>query len=124
LIAGLESAGVIVRHEFIPRIEDYYRAADLYVFPVEHGSGAIEFPLSVLEAMACDLPVVTTPFGALPEYFTEGEGLCFVGDGRSVLQATRLVLEQPVRNRERVRSFSWDGVLDSLETALREAMGR
>ena len=41
-------------------IASYYRAADCYVFPVLSGEGAIALPLSVLEAMACNLPVVST----------------------------------------------------------------
>lgn len=118
----LEAAGVIVLHEFIPHIEDYYRAADLYVFPVRHGSGAIEFPLSVLEAMACNLPVASTPFGALPECFPEGEGLCYITPQRGIVQTAQLASSQQVATRERLADFSWDAVLSSLISELEGAM--
>lgn len=34
-------------------------------------------PLSVLEAMACNLPVVTTPFGGLARCFRDTPGLYY-----------------------------------------------
>jgi len=46
-----------------------YRAADAYLFP-SHSEG---LPLTVLEAMAYGLPVVTTAVGSLPEFFEDGE---------------------------------------------------
>lgn len=62
----LQSAGVRVLDQHQERIEEYYRAADAYLFPVSSASDSIELPLSVLEAMACNLPIITTPFGGLP----------------------------------------------------------
>ena len=51
--------------------------SDCYVFPTVHKKACIETPLSVLEAMACNLPIVSTRFGALPTIFNEGSGLFF-----------------------------------------------
>jgi len=74
LVAELQAAGVRVITEFLPHIEDLYRLADLYVFPARPDmpaaeTPAIEIPLSVLEALACNLPVVATCFGGLPALF-------------------------------------------------------
>jgi glycosyltransferase involved in cell wall biosynthesis len=47
-------------------LRPWFRAADLFVHPVQEGSGA---NVKLLEALAFGLPVVTTPFGArgIPE---------------------------------------------------------
>jgi glycosyltransferase involved in cell wall biosynthesis/thymidylate kinase len=74
----LEARGVRVVRRYLPDIERVYRAADVYVFPVEDPLGSIEAPLSVIEALASGLPVVSTPFGALPELFARGRGVSFV----------------------------------------------
>ena len=48
--------------------------SDLYVFPVVNNTEAIDMPLSVLEAMSCSLPVISTRFGGLVDYFEEDTG--------------------------------------------------
>ena len=45
----------------VQNIPEYLQAADLFVFPTENDA----FPSSVIEAMACGLPIVTTPVGAI-----------------------------------------------------------
>ena len=46
------------------------RAADVYLFPTEYGEG---LPISILEAMAMQLPVVTRPVGGIADFFVDGE---------------------------------------------------
>lgn len=59
---------------YVPPISDrhqvagYYQAADVYV----HASHADTFPTSILEAMACGLPVVATAVGGIPEQVDDG----------------------------------------------------
>jgi glycosyltransferase involved in cell wall biosynthesis len=45
----------------IQNIPEYLQAADLFVFPTENDA----FPSSLIEAMSCGLPIVTTPVGAI-----------------------------------------------------------
>ncbi len=57
------------RVQFIPYQEDpktvpcYYQAADIYI----HASRADTFPNSVIEALACGIPVIATAVGGIPE---------------------------------------------------------
>jgi glycosyltransferase involved in cell wall biosynthesis len=74
----LESVKTYVRDRSIPDVffagfvtgsskADAFREADVYLFPT-HSEG---MPLSVLEAMAYGLPVVTRPVGALRDFFVD-----------------------------------------------------
>ena len=53
----------------VPNVPEYLQAADLFAFPTENDA----FPSSVVEAMACALPVVTTPVGAIRTIVTDRE---------------------------------------------------
>ncbi len=53
----------------VPNIADYLSIADLLLLPSETES----FGLAALEAMACEVPVIATHVGGLPEVVREGE---------------------------------------------------
>jgi N-acetyl-alpha-D-glucosaminyl L-malate synthase BshA len=61
-----------------PRIVDYLSVADVLLLPSEQES----FGLAALEAMACEVPVVASRVGGLPEVITDGDTGCLsaVGD--------------------------------------------
>jgi glycosyltransferase involved in cell wall biosynthesis len=80
LARWLSERGVRLIREYVPRIEEIYQLADAYVFPVVSEAAAIGVPLSVLEAMACNLPVVTTRFGGLPWMFQKEDGFIYFDD--------------------------------------------
>lgn len=58
----LIEAGLHVMDEYIENIEEIYQLSDVYVFPVTNPMGCIGVPLSILEALACGIRVVTTDF--------------------------------------------------------------
>lgn len=89
IVRGLKAAGVIVIDSYVESVDEIFRAADAYVFPVESEQSAIEMPLSVLEAMGCNLPVVATRYGGLPEAFGEAPGLTFVDSATEAIDALR-----------------------------------
>ena len=64
---NLQKEGVIILDGYIEKIEEVYQLSDLYVFPVVAKNSSIGMPLSVLEARACGIPVMTTNFGSLKE---------------------------------------------------------
>jgi glycosyltransferase involved in cell wall biosynthesis len=113
----LRAAGVIVLTEYLSRIEQVYQLADCYLFPVVSTNNAIEAPLSVLEALACDLPVVTTRFGGLPRMFGSESrpGMTFVDAPDELIEAVRRQCASerpPVRHL--AQSYAWDAVADEL----------
>lgn len=119
LIEELREAGCVVRTEYVPTIERYYQAADWYVFPVADESNSIRAPLSVLEAMACDRPVITTRFGGLTDMFDEGDGLVYVSDLAEVDRST-LADRGPVRTREKVSPYSWESIAERVTDVYNE----
>lgn len=109
LKSQLMDAGITVISEYIQNIEELYQLADLYLFPVIEETSAIEIPLSVLEAMACNLPVVTTPFGALPRIFTEGNGMFYFRTRQEMQNAlTQAAQLRQCQTRSQVERYSWD----------------
>lgn len=117
LIDQLEAAGFHIFKGYQPQIEELYQLSDCYVFP-PHPGNSLSMPLSVLEAMACDLPVVTTRFSGLEAAFTPGQGMTFVDNTEAllphVLQA--LINDHVANTRQLVAPYSWRAIAEQLET--------
>lgn len=98
-----------------PHIEELYQLADCYIFPVLPGN-SLSMPLSVLEAMACNLPVITTRFSGLQEYFQEGNGLFFIQDFDQWVPVVRQALSSRTicATRTLVSAFSWRSIAGEL----------
>jgi len=75
-----------------------YQQMDILLMPtVREG-----LSLSVLEAMACGLPVVASDCSSLPEQIDDGKGgfLCPVGDAAAFAEKINLLAESPNLRRE------------------------
>ncbi len=113
--------------DYVPRIHEFYQLADCYVFPtpVENETASIELPLSVIEASACNLPVVATRFGALPDVFQDASGFVFVDSRKQILHAVRRIAQEnfAVQTRERVQQLAWDRIAAGLSRVYQDLVG-
>ncbi len=73
----LLNSGIILITKYFEDISEAYSSSDAYIFPTIDETGSIEIPLTVLEAIACHCPVVSTPFRGLKDFFPENELLKF-----------------------------------------------
>ena len=99
---------------------ELYRSASVFAMP----SHCETWGDSLLEAMACGVPCVSSWRDAIPEIVTDGETGLLVepGDVTALAEALeRLLLDEPlrramgVRGRERVlRAFRWDQVAERI----------
>jgi N-acetyl-alpha-D-glucosaminyl L-malate synthase BshA len=80
-----------------PRIVDYLSVSDVLLLPSEQES----FGLAALEAMACEIPVIASRVGGIPEVVTDGETgfLSEVGDVEKMANdAVRLLTNETFRH--------------------------
>jgi glycosyltransferase involved in cell wall biosynthesis len=78
---------------FVGRVEpeaivEQYRDSHIYL----NASEIDNQPLSILEAFACGLPIVSTNAGGIPDMITDGETGCLVSCGDHEAMANRAVL--------------------------------
>ena len=118
--AMLRRPQIILMDTYIEHIEEIYRLVDGYVFPTFSATDAIDIPLSVLEAMATNLPVVTTAFGGLPDLFTPGEGLFICATEAALAEAAGKLLDtETIATRDKVLGLSWANAAESVLEAIR-----
>ena len=109
-----------IPYQNAPRIvADYYKAADIYV----HAARADTFPISILEAMACGIPVVATAVGGIPEQVEDSRTgfLVSIGDAQALasritqlLSIESLKKEMGLRAVERARRhYDFDQQVDA-----------
>jgi glycosyltransferase involved in cell wall biosynthesis len=128
---GLDDAVVFPGHVSDADLEGLYAAASAFAFPsLNEGFG-----LPLLEAMARDVPVVTSRVSALPEVAGDAALLVDPTSVEEIAQAvTRVLTDEGVRKRlvsagrERPQAFTWErcaqGTRESWERALADRRTR
>jgi len=105
----LQNEGIIILEEYLPRIEEIYQLSDFYVFPVlKNNAGAIDMPLSVMEAMACNIPVIATRFGALTDFFKQGKGFEYFDKTEELIMLLENPLKSEIENDKKISGLNWD----------------
>jgi len=125
--AMLERMGCIIVSGYQAEVEHFYQLADVYLFPTTTTTAAVEFPLSVLEALACGIPVLARPFGGLRDALPEGEFVRYYHSPEEGAAALREMLAAPARDtgalRDRLeRDFTWEAVADMVLHSLGELL--
>jgi glycosyltransferase involved in cell wall biosynthesis len=131
LFKDLTDAGCIVLKEYIQHIEKIYNCADCYIFPTVDKydffgramADSIEMPLTVLEAMACNLPVISSRFGAIPRIFSTTRGFFLFSNQDELIYAIQEIKKKPeIKTREIVISYSWEKLTITLENIYAECI--
>ncbi|MFQ5900442.1 MAG: glycosyltransferase family 4 protein [Thermodesulfobacteriota bacterium] len=115
--------GVVTFLGYLPNKElpGYYSITDIAVFP----SIADEtFGISIAEAMACEVPVIATSVGGIPEVVAEETGVLVTPkNSKAIANAIEeLLLDEGLRDRLGVKArnfvvkkFSWDKTVEKFE---------
>jgi alpha-maltose-1-phosphate synthase len=106
---------------------DYYNSADVFVFP----SLVEGFGLVLLEAMACGIPIITTPNTAAPDIITDGvEGFIIpIRDSDALKEKLVWCHSHPQELREmgkaarkKAEEFTWDLYRQKLASRVQELL--
>jgi len=107
-------------HGYVDDVPEMMHAADVFCLP----SFSEGLPLTLLEAMASQLPPVVSAVGGVPDVIRDGETGLLVspGDTEAVGSAVAKLLESPTRRREigeRARQYvikehSWDARISEI----------
>ena len=106
-----------IEHDRIPEI---LQRSDVFVIPQNIGG----LGLSVLEAMSCGLPVITTAIGETKHLLSKNEGILIEPNNSDVVQDAMKILAEDKELRERmgkncrkkiVDEYSWSNQVTKLE---------
>ncbi len=106
-------------------VEELLAVADIFVLPSQNES----FGLAALEAMACEVPVVSSNIGGLPEVNIDGKTgyLCNVGDIDTMADKVLSILENPETHQkfrtaafEHAKTFDIENILPVYEDYYKE----
>jgi glycosyltransferase involved in cell wall biosynthesis len=113
LAAELRAADVRLITRYVAQVSELYQAADVYLFtvpPNPNEPSSIDWPLSVLEAAASDLPILATRFGALPEVWSDRDGVVFYDDEAGLRAGLLRLRQHPAHTRPLAEPFSWENM--------------
>jgi len=113
----------------IPRaqVPDWLNRNDIFI----NTTSIDNTPVSVIEAMACGLCIVSTNVGGIPYLLEDGVDALLVppNDACAMAKAVNMILANPIladklstNARRKAEKFSWDVVFPTWESLFKEAM--
>lgn len=107
----------------------YYKAADVFSLPSTMGPEC--FPIAILEAMACGIPIVASKIGGIPDIVKDGkDGLLVPPKNQKALTDSIIYLlenEDIIRKmgkngRGKVEDYSWERIAEETEKVYTEVI--
>ncbi len=117
IIHKLTEAGCIVLIEYFENIEEIYQISDLYIFPTNDQAGCIELPLSILESLSCDIPVLTTRFGAIDDFISNNHIMYYDGVSDAIRKIKK-IRNSGINENNTVKDmsfFDWNTLAKKME---------
>ncbi len=98
---------------FLPDIQEIYQLADVYLFPVVERKGCIDAPLSAMEAAACGIPVVATPFREL-KTLLDRDGFYEITDFAELTALLQRAIGEQKNPRQAILPYDWNYAVETL----------
>lgn len=116
LAKNLKVDNKIIFAGIVPRVEDYYAASDIFVFPTMYEA----FPLVTLEAAASGLPILATKVNGTEELIQEGYNGFFIKRNPQniaekicmLIEDKKLLKKMGKNARKTAERYSWDKIAE------------
>lgn len=128
IASALVQSGCIVINEYLPDIAEVYRMSDVYVFPTENPSSAIDLPLSVIEAVSSGCLAISTRFRGVPNWVVQTNlhrRVILVDDSHEISNIVKGITTVTVRERIgcAVHIADWKEISEEVMSAYRGLSG-
>jgi len=113
----LKKNNVKIIDTYVEKIEEFYQLSDVYFFPVIQQENCIDVPLSVLEAAACNIPIMTTQYGELKSFMGEDDFYFIDSFEKDEIENIfkKVISKKDQNSRKTVLSYDWNIALNELK---------
>lgn len=119
ILRNLISKGVTVLNKYIENIEEVYQLSDAYIFPVIEKNSSIGLPLSILEARACGVPVVTTDYGSVKQFLNDDYGNIYYCEADNIEFTLKKLIRDLNKDRQKTNIHNLNSMyLDIINQAV------
>lgn len=117
----LNEAQVHIYKGYLNNIEEIYQMADVYFFPTKSTEFVISIPLSVMEALACGVPVIGYKnFKNLGEIMEKKGAIKLIDDTNQLDEVVDELLEKRSNHSLLEKALSWSEVACDVLKIIRE----